>query len=265
MVLPLEEVQGRSCVAVSNNSPWLMHLLAGTRSGTAYRGAVHNFVKDCAQAFAECTANGPEGEQSADAHLAPLADAASSQVGAPKRGRGKILDSDDEAEVAKTGVVVKAAAKPRRKVRTRRGEFVNLNIRGFALTFTVSSGPKIMIPLQGNGIQNIVDNLLPRRGEAKGLVSAAAAEITKHMTEEDKGRVLWRRPSACRAGSWTVYYEDSAGKRCSSSAGLRVPRQSLAGDMLSADEITGAALQVLLKARRLWNRLDRSEAERYVF
>ena len=49
------------------------------------------------------------------------------------------------------------------------------------------------------------------------------------------------------------------------SAGLRVPVTGLDGQQLSSDEYNDAVAQVLKKARREWNRLDRSDEERYVF
>ena len=265
MVLPVQEKQGRSCVTVSNNAPWLMHLLGGTRFAKHHRGAVANFVQECAMAFAEASSQSqPASGQ--NEQLAPLADAASSQVVSRKRGRNRIMDSDDEAEVAVPSVLAKPKPKARirRQRRTRRGEFVNLTIRNFSLTFTLASGPKMLVPVEGTGIQNIVDDLLPRRTEVRKHVSMSSDDVKEHLTEVDKGRLLWRSPSWDRPGCWTICYRDAAGERMRSSAGLRVPRTSLAGEVLELKEVTHAALQVLKKARREWNRLDQSDAERYV-
>ena len=264
MVLPVQQVQGRDCVSITNSSSWLMHLLGGVRRARDHRGAVANFVLECAELFMK--ASSQVGPATAE-NLAPLADEASSQDASAKRPRSRILGSDDEAD---PGVLVPEAPKRgrgrgRRPRRTRRGEWVNLEVRGIPLSFTLLSGPKIVVDMEASLIQRIVDDLLPRRGEARqGLTDEADKTVKQHITRQDKGRLQWRPPSWRAPGCWTVVFLNALGERSSSCAGLRVPRVSLSGEVLNVEELTAAALQLQTKARREWNRLDHSDAERYI-
>ena len=264
MVLPVQQVQGRDCVSITNSSSWLMHLLGGVRRARDHRGAVANFVLECAELFMK--ASSQVGPATAE-NLAPLADEASSQDASAKRPRSRILGSDDEAD---PGVLVPEAPKRgrgrgRRPRRTRRGEWVTLEVRGIPLSFTLLSGPKIVVDMEASLIQRIVDDLLPRRGEARqGLTDEADKTVKQHITRQDKGRLQWRAPSWRAPGSWTVVFLNALGERSSSCAGLRVPRVSLSGEVLNVEELTAAALQLQTKARREWNRLDHSDAERYI-
>ena len=264
MVLPVQQLHGRDCVSITNSSSWLMHLLGGVRRARDHRGAVANFVLECAELFMK--ASSQVGPATAE-NLAPLADEASSQDASAKRPRSRILGSDDEAD---PGVLVPEAPKRgrgrgRRPRRTRRGEWVTLEVRGIPLSFTLLSGPKIVVDMEASLIQRIVDDLLPRRGEARqGLTDEADKTVKQHITRQDKGRLQWRAPSWRAPGSWTVVFLNALGERSSSCAGLRVPRVSLSGEVLNVEELTAAALQLQTKARREWNRLDHSDAERYI-
>ena len=142
---------------------------------------------------------------------------------------------------------------------------MNLEVRGIPLSFTLLSGPKIVVDMEASLIQRIVDDLHPRRGEArKGLTHEADKTVKLSITPQDKGRLLWRAPSWRAHGCWTVVFLNADGERSSSCAGLRVPRVSLSGEVLNVEELTAAALQLQTKARREWNRLDHSDAERYI-
>jgi hypothetical protein len=82
--------------------------------------------------------------------------------------------------------------------------------------------------------------------------------VKQRLTELDKGRLHWCRPSKSGPAYLTVLYRDDANQLKSVSAGLRVPRLSLAGESLSEAERFGATMQLLKKARREWNRLDKA-------
>ena len=83
---------------------------------------------------------------------------------------------------------------------------MTLDVRGFPLTFTIDSGPKILVDMQPSVIQRIVDDLLPRRGEAKqGFSHEADLAVKQASSQEDKGRLLWRSPSLRGPGCWTAF------------------------------------------------------------
>ena len=267
MVLPVQQLHGRDCVSITNSSSWLMHLLGGVRRARDHRGAVANFVLECAELFMKASSQvGPATAEDS----APLADGsqeASSQEASAKRPRSRIFGSDDEADPGALALEApkRGRGRGRRPRRTRRGEWVNLEVRGIPLSFTLLSGPKIVVVMEASLIQRIVDDLLPRRGEARqGLTDEADKTVKQHITPQDKGRLQWRAPSWRAPGCWTVVFLNADGERSSSCAGLRVPRVSLSGEVLNVEELTAAALQLQTKARREWNRLDHSDAERYI-
>ena len=273
MILPVETISGQECVSISCGSVWLMHVLCGKRRGNDYVAAVVNFVHECADIFASTRVSrlpaGMDQGSGCPAGLEPLTDAASSQAPAAKRGRDRILDSDDERDVA-AGQVVPAPAAPRRRGkgngqrRVKRGEFINITIRGFQLMFTVKVGPKIMVPVECPGLQLIVNDLRPRAHEQRLRATASEDPIKKQMTELDRGRLIWRRPTASSPGCWSVRYHNMLGQLRTFSKNLQVPRVSLDGERLSPEEELRAALQVMKKARREWNRLDLSTEDRFV-
>ena len=89
------------------------------------------------------------------------------------------------------------------------------------------------------------------------------SQVRQLLTAKDKGRVWWRAPtSRGRPGVFTVCYLSHGGKIHRTSAGLRVPCTELNGDALEVEEYVNACRQVLLKARREWNRMDASGEDR---
>ena len=196
--------------------------------------------------------------------MEPRNEEPSADVAPHKRGWAAIRDSDDKSGCdARVMTQLVAKQRRRRQRRNRRGEVVKLTIRGFPLTFPLCPGPKVMVPVDGPWIQSMVSDLITRKKEAPEASSQAPDGMRLHMTEVDKGRLSWRGPSGKSPASWIVKYMDHQGRAKVSRAGLTVPRVSLAGE--NEEGVIKAALQVLQKARRAWNRLDQPGAERYVF
>ena len=273
MVLPMEQVAGRDCVSLSSTSGWIMHLLDGCRRSTQFQGALANFVRECAATFdAARTAQGSSAsshaplQDGADGAMPPLQDGADSGQ-APRRaaGRGRFMDSDDEAEVKAAAVRVPLAkAKPVKQSKRRKGEFANLTVKEIPMTFTVTKGPRILLPADELTLERIVEHLMPRRGEPKQAASQAGGGSVKPLVNAlDKGRIWWRSSTWRATGAWTIRYKGAGGEVHKTCAGLRVPTESLSGDTLDPADYQKAIGQVLNKARREWNRLDCSEHTRY--
>ena len=131
------------------------------------------------------------------------------------------------------------------------------------MQYTVLQGPKVLVPVDDDSIAKVVQDLLPRRDEAR--VASSQDVLKGELRELDKGRILWSTGRGGGLGCWIVVYEDVHGKRRRHTAGLRIPQYSLAGEELTIEEQLEAGRQTLIKARRDWNRLDASEDERYDF
>ena len=88
-------------------------------------------------------------------------------VGPPgkKRGRQAVMSdsgSDEEGSPGTSSVRVKTAA---RKRGIPRGEFVNAKLRGMSLCFTVVSGPRVCVPIDGPWVDDMIQDMWSRRGE----------------------------------------------------------------------------------------------------
>ena len=182
----------------------------------------------------------------------------------PKKGRSAVMsdsDSGHESEQAPP----KKQPRRRRMRGAKRGEFLTLEIRGKPVTYTVMTGPRIVVPVDGPWIQHLIADLLPRAGEEEKIGAQASSQICgKVLLEEmDVGRIFWRPSSVGSDPGWTVVLVGEDGKKRFKRAGLSVPRCGLNGDMLSEEGFLNNARQVLARARKLWNAEDMSDRERF--
>ena len=280
LVLPLEDVNGRSCVCFSQEKCWLHQMVTGfgvVTSKESHRGAIGNLFMECCEAFKNHL--GGDGLQPS-----PLQDhvpaQASSQAGAgndangmqmveipKKKGRLAILsdsenDSDNHSEEKQSSRKRRRPASTGR--RARRGEFVNVELRRKPFTFTVLSGPRVFVPVDGPWVANMIEDLLPRAGEKarKGPVALSQLQPKTWLSEAEKVFIAWRPASRTTADSWAVRYTDKRGVKRWSRRGLVVPRTSMTREPVSDETFLANARAVLVKARRYWNSLDQSDDPR---
>ena len=140
---------------------WLFACL-GAGGRKAWSAAITNFLSECVAASHSSDDPGKASSQG---------DPEDEGVETPeKRGRKRVLDSDDEAEVgaASGGSGLRAKTKPLSPCRPhRRAEFVHAEVRGMDLTFMVTAGPKVFVPVDGPWLPMIVKHLVGRTGEDK--------------------------------------------------------------------------------------------------
>lgn len=265
MVLPVQQVGGKTCCTLSTRTRWLYQMLCGHNGPKVYRQAVGNFVEECMRAFraTRTEQTGAAGLEPSGHGIASSGTAGHAQPGLERKGRAAILDDSDEEDLE---LMAKPSGLPAKKRRTkqgsgkpRRGEWVTVTIRGFALQLTVVRGPRLAIPCEGPWLQRIIQDLHPRANEASSQVEKDAMG----WGDEDRGRISWRGESSTNQASWVVWYSDATGKRREFRAGLGVKRVGVTGEPLTADGFSAAARQVLATARVHWNRLDCSGAPRY--
>ena len=170
-------------------------------------------------------------------------------------------DSDEEND--------ECSAPPKRARRKRgipRGEFVNAKLRGMSFCFTVVSGPRVCVPIDGPWVENMIQDLMSRRDEEKQHKCEAASQglgPKSLLTEADKGRVCWRSRTSTTEAAWAICYTDKHGAQRFARGGLSVPSTSLTGEPIREDAFMDNARQVLVRARKEWNRADWSEADRF--
>ena len=148
-----------------------------------------------------------------------------------------------------------------------RGEFVNAKLRGMSFCFTVISGPRVCVPIEGPWVENMVQDLLSRRDEENQHKCEAASQARgpkSLLTDADKGRICWRSRTSTTEAAWAICFTTKQGVEKWARAGLSVPATSLTGEPIMEEEFLNNARQVLVKARREWNRVDFSGADRFV-
>ena len=185
-----------------------------------------------------------------------------------KRGRGAVMsDSDSDEEQEEDSGHMKRTKAAVRKRTTPRGEFVNAKLRGMSFCFTVISGPRVCVPIDGPWVENMVQDLLSRRDEENQHKCEAASQARgpkSLLTDADKGRICWRSRTSTTEAAWAICFTTKQGVEKWARAGLSVPATSLTGEPIMEEEFLNNARQVLVKARREWNRVDFSGADRFV-
>jgi hypothetical protein len=278
LVLPLEDVHGESCCFITMRKCWLHQLLTGYNSGD-HTAAVTNFLTECIKAFRSSKGSEegckPIREElvSTAASQADTGNADDAQGAAPKaeellpegksnKGRRAILSSDSEDAGSD-------APKPRRRLKAKkdshraikRWDMVTLTVRGFPLTFSVAEGPRLVIPVSGENLQNIVKDLQPRGGES---LMICAQDDRQHNTpasllrEEDKGRIMYRRACRTTKAAFIVSFTDQHGRARTSRAGLLLHSDDVDGKPLASEAFMATAKTTLQRARHEWNRLNPS-------
>ena len=279
LVLPLTIINGRQCAPFSPFKTWLHLLLNGGCGHSAGRladrtsphvGAITNFFNECLQKFKECSRQEScEPKQGCEpSHAAGSGDAAGCEPNPPgkKRGRQAVMsDSDSDNEKEQDSGRMKRTKKAVRKRTTPRGEFINAKIRGMEFCFTVTSGPRVCVPIEGPWLENMVQDLLSRRHE-----ESRSGEIVRQkngpkslLTEKDKGRIAWGCQTKTTAAAWVICFTNKDGVEKRARSGLAVPSMSLTGEQIPEEKFLDNARKVLIKARKEWDRVDHSGADRF--
>ena len=186
-----------------------------------------------------------------------------------RRKAGLHGQGEDESEDEPCAIVPRKQG--RKGIRASMG-WGTIIVRNIDITCLCRRGRQLLVPVGTDDLDRIVQHLIPRAGENP---RTPPGSFTEPLEELDENRITWRiarkhRKASSQAvgldspvGHWHVHYTDKDGKVCESSVGLGVPQVSLIGDPLAQDEKLQAARQVLVRARREWNRLDCSGSGRY--
>ena len=273
MVLPTLELNGRLCTGFTKRQAWLHNIVQGSGySRSSHAGAIVNLVNECTVKF-RLADPGVEPMQPAPVPLqegeAPRQAEQEDGCGAEqqlvaKKGKRAIF-SESEAEEDEAPTPRVRSMPKRRRLGAKRGDFRTLDIRGKPLTFTVLQGPRIVVPVDGPWIQQLIDDLMPRGGEQERTDDGqSTGPCPKFMLQPlDRGRIYWRSSTGAIDPSWLIAVKDADGKRRCKRAGLTVPRRALSGDMLSHEAFLHNAELVLRRARSNWNAWDTSSLARY--
>ena len=180
----------------------------------------------------------------------------------PKGRAAFCLDDDsDEAELA-----LVPSELPHKKARKNAAkELRTISCRGMELTVKARDKIRgIAVPLEGPTLMAILKHLRERMTtgeipEPDAAKSALRKEALANREDEDAGRLCWRSGES----AYQIMWQDADGKTRRRTRGLQVARKDTLGKLLSAADFRGRRLQMLGRARALWNELDKTAAERY--
>ena len=256
--IPLIQECGATCVPINSADGWLNKVVADRCRGDSCL-IVKEFVDDLIRTLGrEREALDENTERSVRPDVGVLADT-------PAKGRAAMhLDSDsDEGVLAETPVDDKPCRK--KPAYHLRSELQTVSFRGLEITAkTRDKGRGIAVPLEGASLSDIILHLrqqvstgsVPKYDETKAKARAMAVQ---YRDDADGGRVRWVFGEC----SYHVMYTDDEGQHRRTNKGLKVPRFDEAGDALSGGAFQKARGRMLIKARALWNELDKSDAQRY--
>ena len=144
--------------------------------------------------------------------------------------------------------------------------WATVSVRGMNIECYSGRGRRLLVPISGESLDQIIQHLSLRAGEAlhhpRGEDETTIGDL---LAESDAGKIAWRSSSEASGqcvGFWQIIYKNHLGVVVRGRAGLSVPRANLAGTPWSRPEQMDAAAMVLNKARVEWNRVDCSDAAR---
>ena len=139
---------------------------------------------------------------------------------------------------------------------------MTLTVRGMSLTFAVCHGRKMYVPLEGRWLQLIIEHIA---SESLQEGVEPSPDFVALLRKSDRPFIGWRSASlgADVHGNWYMRFQAQDGSKRLGSAGFRVPRMDLSGQIYSASDALHAVRQVLHRVKMRWNERDCSDRARF--
>ena len=259
--LPTIKECGVTCVPINGSDHWLTQVISGRCRGDASLVA-KEFIDEVLSVLGTADCGGGE----TGGKNAVAAEGAGASSHTPKGRAAMGLDDDsDEAELAVVPRDVRGCYGPRKARKLTPKELRTISCRGMELTVKARDKIRgIAVPLEGPTLLMILKHL--RERVAAGAVpepdlakSALRKEAMSNRDDEDAGRLRWMSAES----AYQIMWHDEDGKFHRRTKGLQVPRVDTNGQPMPPDVFKRWRMQVLSKARALWNELDKTAAERY--
>ena len=254
--LPTIKECGVTCVPINGSDHWLTQVVSGRCRGDASLVA-KEFIDEVLSVLGTADCDGGE----TGGKNAVAAEDAGASSHTPKGRAAMGLDDDsDEAELA-----VVPSGPPRKARKHLLKELRTISCRGMELTVKARDKIRgIAVPLEGPTLLVILRHLRERvsAGEVPEpdlAKSAQRKEAMSNRADEDAGRLRWLSGES----AYQIMWQDGDGKVHRRTKGLQVPRQDIDGKLLSADAFRAKRMQMLHKARAMWNDLDKTITPRY--
>ena len=259
VAVPTIQECGVTCVALNSCDHWLNKIV-----GNRCRGDPSLVVKEFVDGVLDALQSEPSGEAPSNPTAAAGQGASPVKVVGTKRDVfGFNADSDEEELAARSIKPGKKARVPKGGAKLR-SELKTVKFRGLEITVKKrDKGRGLAVPLEGETLLTILKHL--RSSKEKGVPSsdspkkARREENLGNREDEDAGRLCW----VFKQTGYSIFYVDDEGKQHRLSDGLKVSRHDHLGQRLSVEAFKEARDVALSKARALWNRLDKSDSQRY--
>ena len=166
-------------------------------------------------------------------------------------GRAALGLEDDSEE---DGLLGSRTGGIHRKVQKQPRSFQTVQV--FDMTITAKTrckGKGIVVPVEGKSFLHILE-YLKADFNSNSCITNPQSQPSAVITEDfDRGRVKW---IAARS-SYVIMYKDALGRSQQTRRGLHVP------DRLQGNAFEERRLQILDRARRLWNDEDKTDRPRF--
>ena len=153
-----------------------------------------------------------------------------------------------------------AAVKPARVA--NRG-FSTLELGGTQVTVKKKSGFGVLVEAHPDALNAVTQAIRSAWDEGMETTKRKrrAATTIQGKDDMDEGRLRW----SFAQEAWTIFFrEKEGGPMKQTQKGLRPPKENfLTGDTLTPEDFDSASRQYQAKARKLWNELDQTSADRF--
>ena len=266
-----EMIGGRDCVKLNGTkNKWAVNALVQAKQGRD-SGDAHLVL----QAFEEDVRSRSEG---ADPGIADDSAASSQErVRSPKKQR--LTDSDSEVEKQHED----SSQSPSERVNVKKGNkkksltevgFMAMRINDNEFQVGFHRGPGLILPADLATLDCVINHLnafyeplltagrgiVTKKSDATNVLEDSPPGISKKKgTSELTNRIRYDM----KRSAYIVVYSgaDSTIKRCSK--GLEVPHADITGKPMDQTTYASAKLAVMEKAKKIWNKLDQSDTQRF--
>ena len=270
--VPTVEVGGVAALSVSSREPWLCNHVFGKHTKEGYmteavkvvaerlRGQMHESVTEAD--VSNTTSPGVTPGVGTSPGVTP-GDATS--PGKKPKGARRLGIGDSDPVSPKRKQRPRTSTPPSGAKKRPRSFFSTASVNGTELLVKLKHGTGLHVVATPEAVKAIItavreeyDSQLAALREpaavAGGCVAGDGAQ------DVDKGRVRWN----FARNSWQIHYDSTGqGQMKTSIVGLQVPTVASSGEALASEAYASVRSAALLKARTLWNHLDRSDSDRF--
>ena len=247
--LPSQVFENTSFLRVGTREPWIHMTLSGRVRCCDLSAAILSVKRNIkSQILAESAAAKKEEDEGV--------------IVAASTGRIALgLDDDSSATDSDSSRAKRAPKLRRHKVIPRGAKNITLLVQGVQMK-TILHNRNLWVECEAKCVKAFVAevevHLIPKALRDAALKAAEASKAESPIGD-GAGRVRFSSAHECLM----LRYIDKTGRVRQHSKGLRVPTRTLFGAIVPVEEYSRTLREKLIDAKRMWNKLDQSDRERY--